>query len=135
MTLSFRFSFYKYFIFVVIPIHSQLKDKLTDAVAELQSATMEMERNREIPEIDDVYNAENIAHALLPNIKFTTKLIGDKNKRIVSIFNPNDSIMLNRLTDATSKMDIAKAGEQEDKSERSDLPKSLQWDRNWEWDY
>lgn len=95
----------------IIIILSELEKKLANGIAELQAATLEMERNRVIPEIVNLYNAENEAHDLLPSTKFITKLIGDKR---------------NRHTVAEDKIH---------ELERDDLPEALEWDRNWSWDF
>lgn len=109
-------------------IFSNLEKKLVDSITELQAATLEMERNRVIPEIVNLYNAENEAHDLLPNIKFISKLIGDQhNRRVITSFNPSDSIQwLSKDMDAKDKTH---------ELDREDLPEALEWDRNWSWDF
>lgn len=116
-------------------ILSKLEVKLADSIAELQAATLEMERNRVIPEIVNLYNAENEAHDLLPNTKFISKLIGDKhNRRVITSFNPSDSIQWNALTEKQSSKDVD-AKDKIHELDREDLPEALEWDRNWSWDF
>lgn len=91
-----------------------------------------MERNRVTPEIINLYNAENAAHDLLPNSKFVSKLI--ENKRVITMFNPSESIVLNQLSDASKRTDVT-TNNQYTEHERVDLPEALEWDRNWEWDF
>lgn len=122
--------------------------RLGDALKELQQNTVEMERNRVIPELIGVYNAETEAHKLLPNTKYTTKLIGTHNKRVITVFNPSDSIKLNAmlLKNTHSKTNLIDGDKNNEKNElvtvvsdasnaREDLNEPLQWDQNWTWDF
>lgn len=110
---------------------------MAEATAELQAAAKEMERNYVDPLISELYKAENAAHDLLPGTEFSTKLIGNENKRVV--FDPTSAIKLNQLAGDSTQRDIAKndLGPVAEKKfqERLDLPDSPDWDRNWEWDY
>lgn len=95
-----------------------------------------MERNRVIPEIVNLYNAENEAHDLLPNTKFISKLIGAKHRRVITAFtfNPSDSIQWKALTEQQSSTDMD-AKEKIHELDREDLAEALEWDRNWSWDF
>lgn len=116
-------------------IFSKLEEKLADSITELQAATLEMERNRVIPEIVNLYNAENEAHDLLPNTKFMSKLIGNKhNRRVITLFSPSDSIQWNALTENRPSNDMD-AKDKIHELDREDLPEALEWDRNWSWDF
>lgn len=88
-----------------------------------------MERNRVVPEIVNLYNAENEAHDLLPNTKFISKLIGDKHRRVLI-----DVIPGNALTEKQSSKDMD-AKEKNHELDREDLAEALEWDRNWSWDF
>lgn len=97
-----------------------------------------MERNRVHPELIELYNAENAAKDLLPNTKFITKLIGPTNKRVITAFNPSESLLFQTLEGdklnliADNNKDLAHAYDQID---REDLKEPLHWDQNWTWDY
>lgn len=116
-----------------------MKSKLADALKELQKNTIEMERNRVIPELIGLYNCENEVHDLLPDYEtqYFTKLIGIDNKRVITEFNPSNPIQFNTLNgpdDSVGKKNhiLPIAGSS---NERENLEEPLQWDRNWMWDY
>lgn len=109
------------------------------ALKELQADTIEMERNRVIPELIGVYNAENAAHDLLPYTKYVTKLIGMDNKRVITAFNPSQSIefhlldVQNKYTNLLSDIDGNELAKIPVEDEREELDKPLEWDENWTW--
>lgn len=106
---------------------------MADALQELQENTIEMERNRVIPELVELYNVENAAHKLLPQAKYLTKLIGSDNKRVITAFNPSESIQFNALNGPyTGDNAVAIVGQE---SERQNLEGPLHWDQNWTWDF
>lgn len=134
--------------FCVCAFHSDLELRLDNALKELQHNTVEMERNRVIPELIGLYNAETEAHKLLPTTKFTTKLIGAHNKRVITVFNPSDSIQLNAmlLEDINSKTKLIDGENNNENRElttltsdaddaRENLNEPLQWDQSWTWDF
>lgn len=119
---------------------SDWESRLARAVEELQENTVEMERNRVIPELIGVYNAENEAHKMLPQTKFITKLIGTHNKRVITAFNPSEAIQMNGLIGSNPKLIDAENSKTEltsmnNNSERKNLDEPLRWDQNWTWDY
>lgn len=133
--------FINYWIFL---FHRDLELRLDDALKELQQNTVEMERNRVIPELIGLYNAESEVHRLLPNTKYTTKLIGAHNKRVITVFSPSDSIQMNAmlLENANSNTNSVDGQKNElaaipiDSSDaREELSEPLQWDQNWTWDF
>lgn len=122
--------------------------RLGDALTELQQNTVEMERNRVIPELIGLYNAETEAHKLLQNTKYTTKLIGTHNKRVITVFNPSDAIQLNamlldnihskmktNMIDGVNNNDLTTIASDAMTNVRENLNEPLEWDRNWTWDY
>lgn len=118
--------------------------RLSEALKELQQNTVEMERNRVIPELIGLYNAESEVHRLLPNTKYTTKLIGTHNKRGITVFNPSDSIQMNAMLLENTNSQTTPVGGQtnelatipSDPSDaREELSEPLQWDQNWTWDF
>lgn len=112
---------------------SYLEDQVAKAAKELQDDTIEMERNRVIPELIGVYNAENAVHDVLPNSKYSTKLIGTNNKRVITAFNPSELIQFNALSDKSEHIiGLTDANKEE---EREELDEPLYWDQNWEWDF
>lgn len=120
---------------------SKIEDRVSDAIKELQANTIEMERNRVVPELIGLYNAENEAKRLLPDTKFITKLIGPNNKRVITAFNPSDAILFNAL-DGKQNVDLITDGNGHElatnvngQSERENLKEPLHWDENWAWDY
>lgn len=125
--------------------HRGFETRLADALEELQRNTVEMERNRVVPELIGLYNAETEVHRLLPHSKYTTKLIGTHNKRVITAFNPSDSIQL--LLDNTNPNMNAIDGNGADvqnelaaipassRDARKTLDEPLHWDQNWTWDY
>lgn len=120
--------------------YSDLENQVANALNELQVNTIEMERNRVIPELAGLYNAENAAHELLPHTKFLTKLIGVENKRVITAFNPSESIHFNALNaPETNVLSDASANglalADNEPGNRPNLNEPLQWDRNWMWDY
>ncbi|XP_031640136.1 uncharacterized protein LOC116352043 [Contarinia nasturtii] len=122
---------------------SNVEDQLAEAIKELQSDTIEMERNRVTPELIGLYNAENEAKDLLPDTKFITKLIGPTNKRVITAFNPSESILFNALdgakidliADESNTKNLAKVSASQSQSDREDLKEPLFWDQNWQWDF
>lgn len=112
---------------------------MADAVKELQQDTIEMERYRVVPELIGLYNAENEAHNLLPNTKCMTKLIGTKNRRVITAFNPSESIELNALAITNTHLRTERTTEHLSQAnaddERANLEEPLYWDQNWMWDY
>lgn len=104
-----------------------------------------MERNRVIPELIGLYNAENEVHKLLKNTKYTTKLIGTHNKRVITAFNPSDSIQLmqNNGDAYLKRIDGSRYNDRKELSAvssdsqaiRKNLDEPLHWDQNWMWDY
>lgn len=117
---------------------------MSDALEELQQNTVEMERNRVIPELIGLYNAETEVHRLLPNTKYTTKLIGTHNKRVITVFNPSDSIQLNALLleNTNSRTNLVDGQNSESAAilsnpsdAREELNEPVQWDQNWTWDF
>lgn len=116
-----------------------MESRLADALDELQKNTIEMERNRVIPELIGVYNAENAVHDVLKlpaDMKYTTKMIGTNNKRVITAFNPSNSIQNYALdepeSDPNNNHILSIAGPTRN---REHLDKPLEWDRNWMWDY
>lgn len=114
--------------------YSKLEDQVAEAVKELQENTIEMERNRVVPELIGLYNAENEAHNLLPNTKCISKLIGTKNKRVITAFNPSESIEFidTHLRIERTTKDLSKADHD---AKQLSLEDPLYWDQNWTWDY
>lgn len=112
-----------------------MEDRVADAVKELQFNTIEMERNRVIPELIGVYNAENAAHDVLPTTKYSTKLIGTDNKRVITAFNPAELIEFNALSEKKKKIQQIVADATTNGNDRQDLDEPLYWDQNWEWDF
>lgn len=129
---------------------------MSEALNELQQNTVELERNRVIPELIGLYNAETEVHKLLKNTKYTTKLIGMHNKRVITVFNPSDAIQFNTMlldnTNANTKSnsntniidgkhnkvngDLMPMIANDDASNaRKNLDEPLQWDQNWTWDF
>lgn len=109
-----------------------------------------MERNRVIPELIGLYNVENEVHKLLPNdTKYTTKLIGAHNKRVLTAFNPSDAIQWNaeQLDQLSVKRDLIGGKNNNINKELTDIASSdasntrenldepLHWDQNWTWDF
>lgn len=127
--------------------HRDLEVRLSDALKELQQNTVEMERNRIIPELIGLYNAETEVHKLLQNTKYTTKLIGAHNKRVITVFNPSDSIQLNGMllqsTNSKTNTNMIDGKNNNDLmtiatdvgDARENLSEPLQWDQNWTWDF
>lgn len=113
---------------------------LADALEELQENTIEMERNRVIPELIGLYNAESAAHELLQNTQFITKSIGTENKRVITAFNPSESIQFEAL-DGSNKYLIGDESSKDlatidhESADRPFLDEPLHWDQNWAWDY
>ena len=109
---------------------------------ELQANTVEMERNRVIPELIELYNAETEAKSLLPETKLMTQLIGPNNKRVITTFNPSNAILFQALDDKKKPdlitdehaNELTKKAE-DDQSVRENLEEPLHWDQNWTWDY
>lgn len=119
---------------------SDLESRLSGALKELQQNTMEMERNRVIPELIGLYNAETEVHKLLRNTEYTTKLIGKHNKRVITAFNPSDAILfLDHINTIDNKdVDVDKgltAIATDANNARENLDEPLHWDQNWTWDY
>lgn len=108
-----------------------------DAINELQENTVEMERNRVIPELIGLFNAENEVHQLIPNTKYMTKLIGTNNKRVITMFNPSESIRFNALDTSNAPLiaDANTADLTTVSNDRENLEEPLHWDQNWEWDF
>lgn len=120
-------------ILLELSFFSNFENRLADALQELQENTIEMERNRVIPELVELYNVENAAHKLLPQAKYLTKLIGSDNKRVITAFNPSESIECNALNGPyTGDNAVAIVGQE---SERLNLEGPLHWDQNWTWDF
>lgn len=103
-----------------------MEARLADAVKELQRNAVEMERNRVIPELVGLYNAENEAHKLLSNTEYTTRLIGTQNRRVITAFNPSNAIQWN-AGQLTNEID----GD----GEREHLDDPLHWSQDWTWDF
>lgn len=116
-----------------------MEDKLASALSELQSATFEMERYRVTPEIINLYNAENAVHKLLPKMKFVSKLIGENNKRAITVFSPSEFIESKAITSQSSTNSLDnihfKNESVESNGKRENLDEPLEWDKNWTWDF
>lgn len=116
-----------------------MEDRVSNSIIELQANTIEMERNRVIPELIGLYNAENEAKNLLPNTKKITKLIGTNNKRVITAFNPSDTISFIPLDGKKVDLIIDENTNElintDDQNERSNLKEPIHWDQNWTWDY
>lgn len=114
---------------------SNLENLLADALEDLQENTIEMERNRVVPELVELYNVENAVHKLLPHTKYLTKLIGTDNKRVITAFNPSESIRFNALegqNTGDSDNAVAIVGHE---NVRENIDGPLHWDQDWTWDY
>lgn len=116
-----------------------MEDRVSNSIKELQANTIEMERNRVVPELIGLYNAENEAKNLLPNTKIITKLIGPNNKRVITAFNPSDTILFTALdgkeVDLIIDENTKELTNAADQNERTNLKEPLHWDQNWIWDY
>lgn len=88
-----------------------------------------METYRTIPELISVYNAEENAIKFLPGSKHITELIGAHNKRVmIKARNEVVSVLENiKPTDS--------AIEGTDNGSPAEIPKPLEWDKNWAWDF
>lgn len=106
---------------------------------ELQEDTIEMERNRVVPELIGLYNAENEVHNLLPDSNIMTKLIGKKNKRVITAFNPSEAIEFHDLKPMTTHLRIERTTKESTETHADEdferLEEPLYWDQNWTWDY
>lgn len=105
------------------------KEILAAKLLELQHATILMETYRDDPELTNVYNAEANAIKFLPGSKHITKLIGGYNKR-VALKTPNEAVA---TLENRAPTDLAAVGDA-DTDATAELPKPLEWDKNWPWD-
>lgn len=89
-----------------------------------------METYRTNPELINVYKAEANAIKFLPGARHITKLIGGQNKR-VAIKTRDEAVddLENRAS-----TDLA-AGDGSDVIATAEIPKPLEWDKNFPWDF
>lgn len=100
-------------------------------LTELQHATIQMETYRTNPELMNVYNAEANAMRFLPGSKHITKLIGGPNKRVA--IKARDEAVTALENGATTDVVATTAGTAIDPT--AELPRPLEWDKNWPWDF
>lgn len=110
---------------------SQLKELLAVKLTELQHATIQMETYRTNSELMNVYNAEANAMRFLPGSKHITKLIGGPNKRVA--IKARDEAVTALENGATT--DVVTTTDDRDIDPTAELPKPLEWDKNWPWDF